>query len=281
MTDALLVAGGLIGLVAGAELVVRAGSGIAARLGVPPIIIGLTVVSLGTSVPELAVGVDAALSGSPGLAVGNIVGTNLVNILLILGLSAALVPIALDRATLRFDLPAMTGAALLLVLLSVDGTLSRVDGAVLLLAGLGYTVGLLVTVLGAELLVDGAVAVAQTLGVSDAVIGLTVVAIGTSAPELATTVLSTVRGDRDIAIGNLLGSSIYNIAAVLAVTVLVAPHGLPVPRDVLVADLLLLAVVGVATVPVFLTGARISRLEGGAFLTAYLAYMAWVAWRRT
>ena len=237
MTDALLVAGGLIGLVAGAVLVVRAGSGIAARLGVPPIIIGLTVVSLGTSVPELAVGVDAALSGSPGLAVGNIVGTNLVNILLILGLSAALVPIALDRATLRFDLPAMTGAALLLVLLSVDGTLSRVDGAVLLLAGIGYTVGLLrtsrrnppsdespavpprsplvltlllvvgllVTVLGAELLVDGAVAVAQTLGVSDAVIGLTVVAIGTSAPELATTVLSTVRGDRDIAIGNLLG----------------------------------------------------------------------------
>ena len=193
MTDALLVAGGLIGLVAGAERVVRAGSGIAARLGVPPIIIGLTVVSLGTSVPELAVGVDAALSGSPGLAVGNIVGTNLVNILLILGLSAALVPIALDRATLRFDLPAMTGSALLLVLLSVDGTLSRVDGAVLLLAGIGYTVGLLrtsrrdppsdespavpprsplvltlllvvgllVTVLGAELLVDGAVAVAQ------------------------------------------------------------------------------------------------------------------------
>jgi cation:H+ antiporter len=314
MADALLIVGGLIALLTGAELVVRAGTGIATRLGVRPIVIGLTVVSLGTSVPELAVGIDAAVSGSPGLAVGNIVGTNLVNILLILGLSAVLVPIALERSTLRFDLPAMTAIALLLVVLWVDGTLSRLDGAVLLLGGLAYTagllrasrrapadlgestvvapqrplvltlllvVGLVVIVVGAELLVGGAVAAASALGVSESVIGLTVVAIGTSAPELVTTVLSTVRGERDIAIGNLFGSSIYNIGAVLAVTILVAPGGLPVPRDVLVADLLLLGVVAVAAVPVFLSGARISRLEGGAFVLVYLGYLGWVVWSRT
>lgn len=314
MPDALLVVGGLVALLTGAELVVRAGTGIATRLGVRPIVIGLTVVSLGTSMPELAVGVDAAVSGSPGLAVGNIVGTNLVNILLILGLSAALVPIALERTTLRFDLPVMTGVALLLVALSIDGTLSRLDGAVLLLAAIAYTVGLwrmsrrgpadlgetppvasrgplvltlllvvglAVIVLGAELLVDGAVSAAHALGVSESVIGLTVVAIGTSAPELVTTVLSTVRGERDIAIGNLFGSSIYNIGAVLAVTIVVAPGGLPVPRDVLVADLLLLGVVAVAAVPVFLSGARISRLEGAAFVAAYAAYLIWLLWSRT
>jgi cation:H+ antiporter len=314
MPDALLVAGGLVALLTGAELVVRAGTGIATRLGVRPIVIGLTVVSLGTSMPELAVGVDAAVSGSPGLAVGNIVGTNLVNILLILGLSAALVPIALERTTLRFDLPVMTGVALLLVALSIDGTLSRLDGAVLLLAAIAYTVGLwrmsrrgpadlgetppvasrgplvltlllvvglAVIVLGAELLVDGAVSAAHALGVSESVIGLTVVAIGTSAPELVTTVLSTVRGERDIAIGNLFGSSNYNIGAVLAVTIVVAPGGLPVPRDVLVADLLLLGVVAVAAVPVFLSGARISRLEGAAFVAAYAAYLIWLLWSRT
>jgi cation:H+ antiporter len=315
MPDALLVVGGLVALLTGAELVVRAGTGIATRLGVRPIVIGLTVVSLGTSMPELAVGVDAAVSGSPGLAVGNIVGTNLVNILLILGLSAALVPIALERTTLRFDLPVMTGVALLLVVvLSIDGTLSRLDGAVLLLAAIAYTVGLwrmsrrgpadlgetppvasrgplvltlllvvglAVIVLGAELLVDGAVSAAHALGVSESVIGLTVVAIGTSAPELVTTVLSTVRGERDIAIGNLFGSSIYNIGAVLAVTIVVAPGGLPVPRDVLVADLLLLGVVAVAAVPVFLSGARISRLEGAAFVAAYAAYLIWLLWSRT
>ncbi len=142
-------------------------------------------------------------------------------------------------------------------------------------------VGLAVIVLGAELLVEGAVSAAQALGVSESVIGLTVVAIGTSAPELVTTVLSTIRGERDIAIGNLLGSSIYNIGAVLAVTIIVAPGGLPVPRDVLVADLLMLGVVAVAAVPVFLSGARISRLEGGAFVVAYVVYLGWLLVSRT
>src|SRR5262245_50293158 len=141
MSNALLIVGGLVALILGAEMLVRAGTGVASWLGIRPMMIGLTVVSLGTSVPELAVGIDAARGGSPGLAVGNIVGTNLVNLLLILGLSAVLVPIAFDRATLRFDLPAMTAAALLLYVLSIDGVLTRVDGVVLLLGGLAYTVG--------------------------------------------------------------------------------------------------------------------------------------------
>jgi cation:H+ antiporter len=146
VTGGLQIAGGLVALIIGAEILVRAGTGLASSLGVRPMMIGLTVVSLGTSVPELAVGIGAAVGGNPGLAVGNIVGTNLVNLLLILGLSAALVPIALDRATVRFDLPAMTAAALLLYLLSIDGLLTRVDGVILLLAAVGYTAGLVLRV---------------------------------------------------------------------------------------------------------------------------------------
>jgi cation:H+ antiporter len=320
MNGGLLVAGGLVALIVGADVLVRAGTGLASWLGIRPMMIGLTVVSLGTSAPELAIGIDAAVSGSPGLAVGNIVGTNLVNILLILGLSAVLAPIALDRATLRFDLPAMTAAALLLYLLSIDGALTRPDGVILLLGGVAYTAGLVqvsrretadpdegpaaivagaadrhrplrhvllllvalvVVVVGAELLVEGAVSSARTLGVSDAIIGLTIVAVGTSAPELVTTVVSTLRGDRDLAIGNLIGSSIYNIGAVLGLTVVVAPHGVPVPDEVLAADLGLLVVVTAAAVPVFVTGTRISRIEGGLFVASYIGYLAWLLLTRT
>jgi cation:H+ antiporter len=320
IATALLVVVGLAALIGGADLLVRAGSSLAALLGIRPMVVGLTVVSIGTSVPELAVGIDAALSGSPGLAVGNIVGTNLVNLLLILGLSAAIVPIALARATLRFDLPAMTLAALLLFLLSLDGDLSTLDGLLLLLGGAVYTtllvrlsrreadivnvdraaadgssgleqrpwsqvlrllVGLGVVVVGAELLVEGAVRAARSLSMSEAVIGLTVVAIGTSAPELVTTVVSTVRGDRDLAIGNLLGSSIYNIGVVLGLTVVVASPSLPVPDDVLAADLVLLVAAAVAAVPVFLTGARISRTEGALLVASYLGYLTWLLVART
>jgi cation:H+ antiporter len=313
MTDVLLVAGGLVALILGAEVLVRSSSGLASWLGVRPMMIGLTVVSLGTSVPELAIGIGASVSGSPGLAVGNIVGANLVNILLILGLSAVLVPIALDRATLRFDLPAMTAAALLLLVLSIDGTLARLDGIIMLLGALAYTAGLVrlsrreaaqcpvvedasgtaerhrplrgvlllvfaiaVVVVGAELLVDGAVSIAESLGVSDAIIGLTIVAIGTTAPEFVTTVMSTLRGNREIAIGNLIGSSIYNICAILGLTVVVASRGVPVPDEVLAADLALLVVATAAAVPVFLSGKRISRVEGALFVASYVGYLTWL-----
>jgi cation:H+ antiporter len=333
MTSALQIAGGLIALIIGADLLVRASTALASWLGIRPMMIGLTVVSLGTSVPELAVGIGAARSGNPGLAIGNIVGTNLVNLLLILGLSAVLVPIVIERATLRFDLPAMTAAAVLLYLLSIDGTLTTLDGAILLLGAVAYTAVLVqvgrresadlgkraavnpgddperdgpasdvppaadghrplrqvlllvvaigVVVIGAEWLVDGAVSSARSLGVSDAVIGLTIVAIGTSAPELVTTIMSTLRGERDVAVGNLIGSSIYNIGAVLGLTVLVAPHGVPVPDDVLAADLVLLVVATAAAVPVFLTGSRISRAEGGLFVGSYIGYLLWLLLART
>lgn len=319
MADALLVIGGLLALLGGAELVVRGGTGLATRLAVRPIIIGLTVVSVGTSVPELAIGVDAALNGSPDLAVGNIVGTNLINFLFILGLSALLIPIAIDRRTLRFDLPAMIATTLVLYLMSLDGMLTRLDGALLLAGAVAYTLGLLrasrretadveedytgavsassehrltrivlslvfglaLVVVGAELLVEGAVSAAHALGVSDAVVGLTVIAIGTSAPELVTTIMSTVRGDRDIAIGNLLGSSIYNIAAVLGLTVLVAPNGVPVSEEVRNADLVLLVATMVAALPVLVSGARITRAEGGLFVATYTGYLAWLLLTRT
>jgi cation:H+ antiporter len=253
------------------------------------------------------------------LAVGNVVGTNLVNILFILGLSALIRPLAFERRTLRFDLPAMTAASLALWLLARDGTLTRSEGAILCTGGVAYTVGIVWTSLrepepvqddyasssrakardggggrglalrvlsvlaglalvlvGAELLVDGAIDVARSLDVSAAVIGLTVIAIGTSAPELVTTLTSTVRGERDIAVGNLLGSTVYNIALILGVTVLVAPDAVRVPHEVVAADLLVLAVVAVITVPVLLTGHRVSRLEGGAFVAAYLGYLVWL-----
>ncbi len=319
MSDALLIIGGLLALLGGAELVVRAGTGLATRLAVRPIIIGLTVVSVGTSVPELAIGIDAAVNDSPNLAVGNIVGTNLINFLFILGLSALLIPIAIDRRTLKFDLPAMTASTLVLYLMSLDGMLTRLDGALLLVGAVAYTLGLLrvsrretaeveedythavsassehrltriglsltlglaLVVVGAELLVEGAASAAHALGVNDAVVGLTVIAIGTSAPELVTTIMSTVRGDRDIAIGNLLGSSIYNIAAVLGLTVLVAPNGVPVSEELLNADLVLLVAAMVAALPVLVSGARITRTEGGLFVATYVGYLTWLLLTRT
>nr|WP_281386403.1 calcium/sodium antiporter [Jiangella mangrovi] len=318
-----MIVGGLAGLLAGAELLVRGGTGLALRLGIAPIVVGVTVVALGTSLPELAVGIDAARQGSAGLAVGNIVGTNLVNLLLILGLSAAILPIALDRRTVRFDLPLMTAAALLLLVLALDGEFGTVDGVVLVVFGVGYTLGVLyasrresaavradydaeyaakgagpraarpwrdvlsllagiaLIVVGATLLVDGAVDAARAFGVSDAVIGLTIIAIGTSAPELVTTILTTMRGDRDIAIGNLLGSSVYNIAIILGVTILVAPGAVQVPDEVLEGDLLLMVAAALACVPVFMTGSRITRLEGGLFVAAYAGYLGWLLFTQT
>ena len=313
MSSALLIVGGLIGLLGGAELLVRGGTGLALRLGIAPIVVGVTVVSLGTSMPELAIGIDAARQGSAGLAVGNIVGTNLVNILLILGLSALIAPLALDTRTVRFDLPCMTAASLVLLLVALDGTLGTLDGVLLVLLGIGYTlavlrtsrqetpgvqaeyqasddvtrarpwlhvvsllVGIAVIVIGATLLVDGAVDAARALGVSDVIIGLTIIAIGTSAPELVTTIVSTLRGNRDIALGNLLGSSVYNIAIILGVTILVAPGAVEVPDEILSGDLLLMVGAAVACIPVFMSGRRITRIEGGVFVAAYVAYLAWL-----
>lgn len=317
---------GLTALIVGAEVMVRGSTAVAARLGISPIVIGLTVVSIGTSMPELAVGVVAATEGSGALAVGNIAGTNVVNQLLILGLSALILPLVMELRTLRFELPVMAGAAVLMWALAADGTLSRLDGVVLVVGAVGYTVaviriarresravlgefveayavdgpgsgsgaaappagkrsvmhvammlgGIAVVVVGADWLVTGSVGMARGFGVSDALIGLTVVAIGTSAPELVTTVVSTLRGERDVAVGNLLGSSIYNILLILGITCLVPTHGLLLPDNLVRIDIPIMVAVALVCVPIFVTGRRVSRLEGGAMVVAYVGYLAYL-----
>ncbi len=308
MTAVLLVAAGLALLVAGAEVLVRGGAQLAGTLGIPPVVVGLTVVSVGTSAPELAIGIDSAINDAGPLAVGNIAGTNIVNLLLILGLSAAIAPLTIAVPTIRRDLPIMAVVGVLLLALCWDGRLSRVDGAILLVIAIGYTIliviqarrdpvaariaadevaaptgrawvhllltlaGLVVIVVGADLLVRGSVDLSRTFGVSEAVIGLTVVAIGTSAPELVTTLVSTFRGDRDIAIGNLIGSSTYNIGLVLGGSALVAP--LEVTPELAHVDLPVMTGVMLLCIPVFLTGRRMSRAEGIGFVIGYVVYVA-------
>ncbi|KUI26066.1 sodium:calcium antiporter [Mycobacterium sp. IS-1496] len=321
LTDAAWFLAGLTVLAVGSEVMVRGATGLASRLGISPIVIGLTVVSIGTSMPELAVGVIAVGEGSGALAVGNIAGTNVVNVLLILGLSALLVPLALQMRTIRSELPVMAGVALLFWLLAADGHLSRLDGIILVVCAVGYTVavvwsarresrqvalefadefgpgavgtvttgtrgavmdvvmtvgGIALLVVGADWLVDGAVGVSRQLGVSDALIGLTVVAIGTSAPELMTTVVSTLRGDRDVAIGNLIGSSVYNILLILGLTCLVAADGIALPASLVRIDIPIMVTVALACVPIFLSGRRVSRGEGGAMVVAYVVYLGFL-----
>jgi cation:H+ antiporter len=318
---------GLITLIVGSELVVRGGSRLAGRLGIRPIVIGLTIVSIGTSMPELAIGVVAATEGSASLAVGNIAGTNVVNLLLILGLSTLIRPLSMQMRTLRFDLPMMSVAALLLWALAFQGTLTRLDGLILLLCAIAYTAvvvhtsrrenqevaaefsaeyagddpdtrrrsgarplarhvsllvgGIVIIVAGAEWLVNGAVGMARAFGVSDALIGLTIVAIGTSAPELVTTVVSTVRGDRDIALGNLLGSGVYNIALVLGITCLAAPQALQLEPALVRIDIPIMVAATLVCVPIFVSGRRVTRPEGGAMVAAYLAYLAFLLTTQT
>jgi cation:H+ antiporter len=315
----LLLAAGLALLAGGAELLVRAASRLASSLGVTPMFLGLTVVTVGTTMPELAIGVTAAWQGSGSLAVGNIAGTNLFNILFILGLSAALNPIALHKRDLRLNSPAIVAASGLMALLASDGALTRSDGGVLIAAAVLYTglllrvaraepvavraefrhlyaehppvkktlrarilealalaAGIALTLVGASFLVDGAVALARGMGISEAVIGLTIVAVGTSAPELATAVMATLRDERDVAVGNLIGSSVYNILVILGLTCAISPLPLAVERDLLLLDIPLLVAVAVLCAVVFFTGRRVSRGEGALFVALYLVYLAWL-----
>ncbi|MBZ5709175.1 calcium/sodium antiporter [Nannocystis pusilla] len=307
---------GLVLLVVGAELLVGGAARLAARLGVTPLVIGLTVVALGTSAPELAVSISAALApgGGADVALGNIVGSNIFNLLFILGLSALLAPLIVQRQLVRLDVPLMILASAACWLMAADGTIGRVDGVVLFAALAAYTVillriarrsgdsggdeapltepgsltakvpvqlvmlvaGLGMLVLGSHWLVDGAVAFARLFGVSELVIGLTIVAAGTSLPEVATSVLAAVRGQRDIAVGNVVGSNIFNIFCVLGISAAVAPNGIAVAPAALAFDIPVMTAVAVSCLPLFITGGSLSRWEGLLFLFYYCAYTAYL-----
>jgi len=316
----LMFVGGLIALTVGAEMLVRGASRIASSLGISPLIVGLTVVAVGTSSPELAVSVGAALVGQGDIAVGNVIGSNIFNVLFILGLSALIVPMAVAQQLVRFDVPLFIGCSLLLALIAMDGTIGRVDGALLFAGVVAYSsflvwqarkernlqvlaeyagaypsmaarhwlinltlivLGLLLLVLGAEWLVDAAVVFARHFGISELVIGLTVVAAGTSLPEVAASVVAAVKGERDIAVGNVIGSCIYNILLVLGVSALVAPDGIAMAQSVQNFDLPVMIAVSVACLPILFTGYRIDRWEGAVFLAYYVGYIAYVVMKAT
>lgn len=316
---ALSFAIGLVALIAGAELLVRGASRLALSFGISPLVVGLTVVAFGTSAPEVAVSIRSAYAGQVDLAIGNVIGSSVFNVLFILGLAALISPLLVSRQLIRQEVPIMLGAFLLLYLFALDGQISRLDGiaCVVLLAlynlflvlqsrreqrvnGNGndadasdataqggwqdrvwvqlllIAAGLALLVWGAGALVDAAVAVARLLGLSELVIGLTIIAAGTSLPEVATSIMAAVRGQRDIAVGNVVGSNIFNVLGVLGVCALVAPEALPVAPAVLNVDLLVMIAIGIACLPVFFTGNVIARWEGALFLAFYVGYTVYV-----
>ena len=315
LTQSLLsMAGGVVLLLAGAEGLVRGASALALRVGITPLVVGLTVVAIGTSSPELVVSVQAALAGQGGLAVGNVVGSNVANLGLIVGLSAALSPMRIDRTLVRVDMPVMLGTMLLVVVFLSDGVIGRVEGGLLLAGALAYTAwkirasrrdvraaraqvppevqealaeahvglkrhvlfvvgGVALLVYGSNLLLDGAIATAVRLGVSEAVVALTLVALGTSLPELATTVVAARRGEGEIALGNAVGSNIFNVLSVLGPAALAAPmRATGVGADVLA----IMVGFGALTLLFLVTGGRTRRWEGAVLLAAYGAYVWWL-----
>ncbi len=316
MLTAILLIVGMALLVVGAESLVRGASKLAASIGISPLVVGLTVVAFGTSSPELAVSTHAAYTGEADIAVGNVVGSNIFNILFILGLSAMVTPLSIARQLIRMDVPIMIGASLLLPVLGMDGKIDRFDGLLLFSLIVAYTIflirqsrkensavkkeyereygvgaeertprawkidlayvvgGTVLLVLGSRWLVQGAVRVALDLGVSELFIGLTIIAAGTSLPELATSIVASLRGERDIAVGNVVGSNIFNILAVVGLTGLAAPEGVPVSFEALRFDIPIMIMVALACAPVFFTGLTMQRWEGCLFLAYYLAYLA-------
>jgi cation:H+ antiporter len=315
LTDLLLTVSGLVVLVLGGEATVRGAVGLARLLGVSPAMIGLTVVAFGTSAPELVVSLQASLEGAPDIAVGNVVGSNIANILLILGAGALIAPLICAPGMVRRDGAAMILALALLCVLGLSGAIVAWQGALMLLVLVGYVggsyvldrrngtavaelhareaeettgvpqtrvlvtlyvvVGLVGLVLGAKLLVDGAVGVARAAGVSESVIGLSLVAIGTSLPELAATVVAAWRRHTDVAIANVLGSNLFNVLLILGAASLVAP--LPVAPDIVAIDLWVMLGSGLVLIPIMITGWHISRAEGVFLLLLYAVYIASLA----
>jgi cation:H+ antiporter len=318
MTDALLFAAGLAGLVMGATLLVRGASKLALSFGISPLVVGLTIVAFGTSAPEMAVSVGAVLDGRTDIAAGNAVGSNIFNVLFILGASALITPLVVNLQLIRQEVPIMIGAALLLLLLGLDGQLGLFDAGLLTVLMAAYTVFLIVQsrrasaqateyddevkpaaagawdaklpaqlllivaglgllVVGSEALVGAAVNFAKALGVSDVVIALTIVAAGTSMPEVATSIAAALKGERDIAVGNVVGSNTFNILGCLGLSGLAAgTGGLPLAPSLLSFDIWVMLAVSLACLPVFVSGREIARWEGGVFVGYYVAYVAYL-----
>ena len=313
---ALLV--GVVCLVGGAELLVKGAATIASKLGIAPVVIGLTVVAFGTSAPELAVSVSAAFGGNADVAFGNVVGSNIGNILLILGASAVVGGLAVQQRIIRFDIPLLIVVSVVALLMSLDNNIGRIDG-IILFAGVvvyvGWLVreargertdvveeytesvetiegvalerplwfnlmlvaaGLVVLVVGSQLLVNGATDIAESAGVSDLVIGLTVVAIGTSLPELATSILAALRGQRDIAVGNVIGSNLFNLMSVLGLSSIVSNDGIPVSDVSLRLDFPVMLAATIVLVPIVWNGFQIKRWEGFVLIGFYAVYVAYL-----
>ncbi len=312
----LLFVSGIALLIAGAEAIVRGASGLAAAIGVSPLLIGLTVVAFATSSPELAVSLMASLAGEPDIALGNVVGSNIFNVLVILGLSALATPLVVAQQLVRLEVPLLIGVSLLLFLLALDGTIGRIDGLVLFSGIVGYNVlvvrlglhesaevlseyekefgrarpgaaqwlvnpglvaiGLVMLTMGSRWLVAGAVALADAMGLSQLVVALTIVAAGTSLPEVATSLVASVRKERDIAVGNVVGSCLFNILGILGLTAIVAPDAIRVAPAAIGFDIPFMIAVSIACLPIFFTGYRISRWEGLFLLGYYVAYTVYL-----
>ncbi len=305
---------GLAVLTGGAELLVRGAVAVAAALRVSPLVIGLTVVAFGTSAPELVVSLRSAFAGQGEIAIGNVIGSNIFNILVILGLSAVIVPLRVDRQLIRLDVPLMIAISIAVYGMSLDGTVDRLEGGLLAAGLVAYTVwsirksrqennpqvigeyasefsetvpstpgrtllhlgmlaaGLAMLVVGADLFVGAAVTLARQWGFSELVIGLTLVAAGTSLPEVATSVVAALKGERDIAVGNVVGSNLFNMMCVLGFTGLLAPGGIPVGSEAITQDLPVMVLVALACLPVFFISHTIERWEGLALLAFYGLY---------
>ncbi len=335
MTIAFLILG-LIVLTAGAELLVRGASRLATSVGISPLVVGLTVVAFGTSTPELVVSIQSALLDKPDVALGNVVGSNIFNVLFILGISALIVPLRVALQIIRIEVPLMIALSLLVWIFALDGRISRWDGSILAVGLLVYIVysiamsrrqesavrteqpfqdpelqtsrtapvdrgdelgrtvpdsgdkvasafgwgidvlliaaGLILLVLGSRWFIESATAIARDVGISELIIGLTLVAAGTSLPEVATSILAAIRGERDIAVGNVVGSNLFNILGVLGISSCISSQGIQISEVALWMDIPVMIAAAIACLPIFYTGHLIARWEGGLFLAYYLAY---------
>lgn len=314
----LLILGGLAVLVGGGELLLRGAVAIAAAMRISPLLIGLTVVAFGTSAPELGVSLQAAFSGAADVAVGNVIGSNILNVLFVLGIATLIAPLVVSRQLVLYDVPVMIAISFLVWWMASDGVIGRVDGMALCVILVMYivtcirrsrsssaadkaesadldppelktgmflagqaglvVVGLVLLGLGSRWLVSGAVSVATWFGVSELLIGLTVVAAGTSMPEVVTSVMAGLRGEREIAIGNVVGSNILNLAFVLGVSSVITPGGMSVNAEAIGFDFPVMCCVAVACFPIFLTGEGIRRWEGMLFLVGFVIYTVVRIW---